>query len=366
MGITDRKKDHIRIVLENTSVQRGSNWLEYVHIIPRAVSDINVDEVDITATFLSKRFSAPILIEGMTGGTDEASKINATLAEAAERARIPMGVGSQRAGISKPELRYTFRAARDAGPDVFLIANIGAAQLAQHGVQLAWEAVKMIDANAIAVHVNTLQEIIQPEGDRRFQGLLTQIRRLCQEIGIPVIVKEVGCGISFEDAVILRELGVSAVDVAGRGGTSWVEIERMRAVEAGRIDRAQLAEVFQDWGIPTAASVLEVSHVEGLEIVGSGGIRNGLEIAKLLLLGANMGGMAMPFLKAAVQGVEEVENLIKRIKEELKATLALVGASNIAEFKKTNYVLTGPLKEWRDQRVGQNIKRSRHSSHHER
>ncbi|MEM0481762.1 MAG: type 2 isopentenyl-diphosphate Delta-isomerase [Nitrososphaerota archaeon] len=354
----DRKRDHIRIVLENTSVQRGSNWLEYVHIVPKAVPDINIDEVDTTATFLGRRFSAPILIEGMTGGTDEAAKINATLAEAAERTGVPMGVGSQRAGIFRPELRYTFRAAREAGPDAFLIANIGAAQLAQHGVQLAWEAVKMIDANAIAIHVNTLQEIIQPEGDRRFKGFLAQTRRLCEEIGVPIIIKEVGCGISFEDAVILRELGVSAVDVAGRGGTSWVEIERMRAVEAGRLDRAHLAEVFQDWGIPTAASVLEVAQVKGLEIVGSGGIRNGLEIAKLLLLGANMGGMAMPFLKAAMQGVKEVENLVERLKEELKTAIALCGASSIAEFKKTSYILTGPLKEWRDQRIAERAKES--------
>ncbi|MEM4288956.1 MAG: type 2 isopentenyl-diphosphate Delta-isomerase [Nitrososphaerota archaeon] len=351
MGVAERKRDHIRIVLENASVQRGSNWLEYVHLIPRAVPDINIDEVDITVSFLGRKFSAPLLIEGMTGGTEEAAKINARLAEAAEKAGIPMGVGSQRAAIANPELRQTFRVAREAGPNVFLIANIGAAQLVQHGVELAWEAVKMIDADAIAVHVNTLQEIIQPEGDRRFRGFLTQTRRLCREIGVPVIVKEVGCGISYEDAVVLRDIGVSAVDVAGRGGTSWVEIERMRAIEAGRQDRARLAEVFQEWGIPTAASILEVSQVKDLEVVGSGGIRNGLEVAKIIILGAVMGGVAMPFLKAAVQGVEEVKSLIERLEEELRVAVALCGASNINEFRNARYILTGPLKEWKEERI---------------
>lgn len=351
MGIEERKRDHIRMVLENESTQRGSNWLEYVHVIPRAVPDINVDEVDVSATFLGRRFSAPILIEGMTGGTEEAAKINATLAEAAEHARIPMGVGSQRAGILRPELSYTFRVAREAGPNVFLIANIGAAQLVKQGVEMARKAVEMIEANAIAVHVNTIQEIIQPEGDREFRGLVNQIRRLCSEISVPVIVKEVGCGITFEDAVVLRDAGVSAVDVAGRGGTSWVAIERQRALEMGRWDRARLAEVFLDWGVPTAASILEVARVKGLEVIGSGGIRNGLEIAKMVLLGASMGGLAMPFLKAAVKGVEEVESLIRQLTEELKVAFALCGASNIEEFRKVKYVLTGPLRDWSEQRA---------------
>ncbi|MCS7145478.1 MAG: type 2 isopentenyl-diphosphate Delta-isomerase [Nitrososphaerota archaeon] len=355
MSIEERKRDHIRIALESESAQRGSNWLEYVHMIPRAVPDINVNDVEISATFLGRWFSAPFLIEGMTGGTEEGARINAVLAAAAERARIPMGVGSQRAGIVRPELRYTFRAAREAGQGAFLIANIGAAQLVKHGVGLAWEAVKMIEADALAIHVNLIQEIIQPEGDREFRGFLKLARDVCREIGVPVIVKEVGCGISYEDAVALKNIGISAVDVAGKGGTSWIEIERMRALDAGRHDRARLAEVFTDWGIPTAASVLEAVKVEGLEVVGSGGIRNGLEVAKLLLLGASMGGMAMPFLRAAVRGVEEVENLVRQLGEELKVTMALCGATNLAEFKKTQYILTGRLREWVEQRAASRL-----------
>lgn len=351
MGISDRKRDHIRIVLEDRSVQRGTNWLEYMHLIHRAVTDINIDTVDTATSFLGRKFSAPILIEGMTGGTEEAARINATLAEAAEKTQVPMGVGSQRAGVLKPELQNTFRTAREAGPHVFLIANIGAAQLVEHGTRLAWEAVKMIEADAIAIHLNTLQEVIQPEGDRDFKGFLTQLKRLCVEIGVPVIVKEVGCGISYEDAVVLRDAGVSAVDVAGKGGTSWVEIERLRAIEADRVDRALLAEVFQDWGIPTAASVLEVSQVDGLQVVGSGGVRNGLEVAKLLVLGADACGLAQPFLKAAVQGVEEVLSLVERLREEVKVATALVGASNISELKGVPYVLTGPLRDWKEQRI---------------
>ncbi|MEM0445212.1 MAG: type 2 isopentenyl-diphosphate Delta-isomerase [Nitrososphaerota archaeon] len=351
MGVAERKRDHVRIVLENQSVQRGSNWLDHVHIIHRAVTDIDIDAIDTSAYFLGRRFSAPILIEGMTGGTEEAARINATLAEAAERAQIPMGVGSQRAGVQRPELQYTFRAAREAGPQVFLIANIGAAQLVQHGTQLAWQAVKMIEADAIAVHLNTLQEIIQPEGDRGFKGFLAQLKKLCGEIGVPVIVKEVGCGVSYEDAVVLRDAGVAAIDVAGRGGTSWVEIERLRAIEAGRTDRARLAEVFQEWGIPTAASVLEVKQVDGLQVVGSGGIRNGLEIAKLLVLGADIAGLAQPFLKASVQGLEEVLTLIGQLTEEVKVAAALAGVSRTSELRGAPHVLTGPLLEWTKQRI---------------
>jgi len=350
-GIENRKRDHIRLALEAGSTQRGSNWLEFVHLIPKAVPNLNVDEIDTSVTFLGRRFSAPILVEGMTGGTEEAASINAVLAEAAERARIPMGVGSQRVGVINPDLRHTFRVAREAGPNVFLIANIGAAQLVKYGVGIAWEAARMIEADAIAVHVNMLQELIQPEGDREFRGFTSILQSLCKEIGLPIIVKEVGCGMSYEDAEVLKGVGVSAVDVAGRGGTSWVEIERLRALGVGRLDRARLAEVFLDWGIPTAASVLEVSQVGGMEVVGSGGIRSGLDVAKLIPLGATMAGVAQPFLKAAVKGVVEVESLVARLTEELKVAMALSGALNITELRRARLVLMGPLRDWAEQRL---------------
>ncbi len=355
MTIDARKRDHIRLALEGEGVQRGSNWLEYVYLVQRTVGDVEPDSVDTSVRFLGRRFDAPILIEGMTGGTEEAAKTNATLAIAAERARIPMGVGSQRAAVQRPELRYTFRSARESGPNVFLIANIGAAQLAQHGEQIAWEAVKMIEADALAIHVNLLQEVIQPEGDRSFRGFISNLKRTCTSLGVPVIVKEVGCGLSYEDTVALKEAGVAAVDVAGRGGTSWVEIERLRAIEAGRMDRARIAEDFLDWGIPTAASVLEASSVEGMEVIGSGGVRSGLEVAKLLVLGAVMGGIAAPFLKAAMEGVGKTLEFIGFLKEEIRIATALCGASNIGELKRASYVMLGPLREWYVQRVASRL-----------
>jgi isopentenyl-diphosphate delta-isomerase, type 2 len=357
MSVETRKSDHIRLALESGDTVKGSTWLEHVHLVPRTVGDVDVNSVETSVKFLGRWFSAPILIEGMTGGTEEAAKINAVLAAAAEAAKIPMGVGSQRAAIVKPELRHTFRVAREKGPKAFLIANIGAAQLAHEGEAFAWEAVKMIEADAIAIHVNLLQEIIQPEGDRSFRGFLHNLRKICRSLGVPVIVKEVGCGLSYGDAVALKEAGVAAVDVAGRGGTNWVEIEKMRAIEAGRLDRARIAEDFLDWGIPTAASVLEASRVRGLEVVGSGGVRSGVDVAKLLVLGAVMGGLARPFLKAALEGVEMTSALIAMLKEEIQIVAALCGASNMEDLRRTAYVITGPLKEWYDQRFPRRARR---------
>lgn len=348
--VVRRKADHIRIALEGDVEYRKSNWLEYVELVHRALPELSLESVDTTATFLGREFRMPLLIEGMTGGTEEAMRINEALARAASRLGIPMGVGSQRAGIVNREVRRTYTIAREVAPDAFLIANIGAAQLVKGGVEMAKEAVEMLDADALAVHLNVLQELVQPGGDTDFRGVADAIRRVTESLKVPVIVKEVGCGISYEDAVVLKEAGVRAIDVSGSGGTNWTEIERQRALAAGDLDKASLAEVFREWGIPTAAAVMEVSRVEGVEVVGSGGIRTGLEVVKVLTLGASMAGMARPFLSAAVEGPEAVMRLASKIERELRAAMVLTGSRRIADLRSAPRVILGPLKDWCEQR----------------
>lgn len=354
--IAERKRDHIKIALGEDVEHRITTWLEYVVLPHYPLPELDFESVDTRCTFLKREFSAPILIEGMTGGTEEGKRINANLALAAEKYNLPMGVGSQRVAIVDPGVSDTFRVAREMGPHVFLMANIGAAQLIKGGVELAWKAVKMIEADALVIHLNPLQELIQPGGDTNFVGLMSRIKQVVRELAMPVIVKEVGCGLTYDVAMRLREIGVDAVDVAGAGGTNWTEIERVRAAEAGALEKVELAETFRDWGIPTAASVLEVASVEGMEVVGSGGIRDGLDVAKLLCLGAEMGGLARPFLKAAVEGEEAVELVVKKLVREIKAALFLTGSRSVKELANVKPVILGPLREWYLQRVANRIR----------
>ncbi|MDW8043643.1 MAG: type 2 isopentenyl-diphosphate Delta-isomerase [Nitrososphaerota archaeon] len=356
--LSRRKSDHIRIAAGGDVEYRKTNWLEHVELVHRAVPELSLEEIDTECSFLGRNFSMPLLIEGMTGGTGEAMRINEALARAAQSLGIPLGVGSQRAGIVDPSVRRSFTVAREVGPDVFLIANVGAAQLAREGPSFAAKAVEMLEANALAVHVNVLQELVQPGGDASFAGVLRSLERTVEEVGVPVIVKEVGCGLSYEDVVLLREVGVAAVDVAGSGGTNWTEIERRRALEAGDEERAVLAELYREWGIPTAASVLESSCVDGVEVVGSGGIRNGLEVAKLIALGAEMAGMARPFLLAALEGPDSVVRLAQRVRSELRVAMMLTGSRDLRDLGRAAYVLHGPLLEWYNQRVAPRLKRT--------
>ncbi len=349
--VEERKKDHLRIVLEEDVEFVRSTWLEYVEPVHTSIPELDFGSINVQAKFLNRVFSAPIIIESMTGGTKEAEKINARLAEAAEKADIPMGVGSQRIAIEKPELAHTFSIVREVAPRAFLMANIGAAQLIKHGEDYAWRAIKMIEADALIVHTNPLQELIQPHGDTYFSGLLHNLKKISGRIGVPLVVKEVGCGISFEDAVKLRESGVAAIDTSGAGGTNWTKIEGIRAKREGELVKEKLAKLFQEWGIPTAASVFEVSQVEGVEVVGSGGIRNGLEVAKVIMLGAEMAGLASPFLRAASMGEAAIRSLIDRLILELKSAMFLMGAKDIEALSSVRPVIFGPLKTWIEQRL---------------
>ncbi len=349
--VEERKKDHLKIVLEEDVEFMKTTWLEYVEPVHTSIPELDFGSINVQAKFLNRVFSAPIIIESMTGGTKEAEKLNARLAREAEKANIPMGVGSQRIAIEKPELAHTFSITREVAPKAFLMANIGAAQVIKHGEDFAWKAIKMIEADALIVHTNPLQELIQPSGDTCFSGLLHRLKQISGRIGVPLIVKEVGCGISFNDAIKLRDSGVAAIDTSGAGGTNWTKIEGIRAKREGDTSKEKLAKLFQEWGIPTAASVVEVSRVEGIEVVGSGGIRNGLEIAKVVMLGAEMTGLASPFLKAASIGEEAIRSLIDQLVLELKSAMFLVGARDIETLSSIQPVIFGPLKTWMEQRI---------------
>jgi len=355
---SSRKRDHLKISLErDIEFEAKTTWLEYVELVHKALPELDFDEISTETTFLGRRFGMPLIIEAMTGGVPEAAEINGNLAEAAERFSIPMGVGSQRAALSDSSLEYTFKVARERGPNAFLIANLSGVQLVQDGVEAAEKAVEMIEADALAIHLNALQELVQPEGSTSFRGVLMAISRVVEKLDVPVIVKEIGCGISAEVAKSLEEIGVKAVDVAGAGGTCWTKIEMLRATELAE-EKELLAKTFLEWGIPTAASVIEVSSTVKIEVVASGGIRTGLDIAKALSIGADMAGVAHPLLKPAVNSVEEVMDVLTKLRNELQAAMFLTGCGDIEALKKSPHVLFGPLLEW----VRQRIKRGQYPS----
>jgi len=343
--IKQRKKDGIDIPLQkNVQARTASTYLEYVKLVHNALPELDYDDIDTSTTFLHRKFSAPLIIDSMTGGTDEATIINGRLGELAEKYGFGMGLGSQRAGLKSEELAATYSIARKNAPNAFLIANIGGAQLAKGmTTDEVRKIVQMIKANALVVHLNPLQELVQPEGEPRYKGVLGKISDLAKTIDVPVIVKEVGAGISREVAIKLEMAGVSAVNVAGAGGTSWAGVEKLRA-EAMKDDlKRHLGEVFWDWGIPTAASLIEVRRAVKLPLIASGGLRNGVEVAKCIALGANMTAMAYPFLRAAAQSRETLFAFADTVLAELKSTMFLVGARNIAALASSRYILTGAL-----------------------
>jgi isopentenyl-diphosphate Delta-isomerase len=285
-----------------------------------------------------------LIIDSMTGGTDEAFLINKRLGQIAEKYGLGMGLGSQRAGLKSEKLIESYSIARNVAPNAFLIANIGGAQLSD-GLSTVdvIKIIKMIDADALAIHLNPLQELIQPEGEPRFKGILQRISNLVQDIEIPIIVKEVGSGISADVALRLEKSGVRSINVAGSGGTSWAGIEKIRADQHNEYIKSRLGELFWDWGIPTALSILLVSRSVKIPIIASGGLRNGLEIAKCMILGSNLCAMAFPFLKRAAQSEEELEKFTRLILSEIRSTMFLLGTKDIGSLKNTRYILIDKL-----------------------
>jgi len=323
-----RKKDHIEICLQN-EIEAGVTGFDNYRFIHQALPEINFDEIDLSCRFLKKKLNYPILISSMTGGTDRAEMINQNLAQAAQKLGIAMAVGSQRVAIEKPELTSTFQVRRVA-PNIVLLSNLGAIQLNYgFGIKECRQAIKMIQADGLIFHLNPLQEVIQPEGNKNFSNLLKKIGEISKQLKFPVIVKEVGCGISNNVAKSLLGVGVKTVDVSGRGGTNWALIESLRC-EKGN----ELGKTFSKWGIPTAEAIVQSSKVKGLTIIGSGGIRTGVDMAKSLALGADMIGIALPLLRPATKSVEAVEEKIKSLILQLKITMFCLGARNIKEMKK--------------------------------
>lgn len=331
--ISSRKADHIRINIEEDVRSSISTGLEKYRFVHEALPEIDLDQVDLCQSLFGKQVRAPLLISSMTGGTEEAGRINRILSEAAEQAGIVMGVGSQRAAIEHPETAGTFRI-RQYAPNIVLLANIGAVQLNyQYSVDHCRRAVEMIEADALILHLNALQEAVQPEGDTQFAGLIHRIEQVCREIEVPVIAKEVGWGISRKAARMLADAGVAAIDVAGAGGTSWSQVEKYRVQDESL---ARVAAAFRGWGIPTSESLKMVREVvPEVLLFASGGLRSGVDIAKCIALGACLGGMASPFLKAADRSLEETERTINEIIRELRICMFVSGAADLKQLQTT-------------------------------
>jgi isopentenyl-diphosphate delta-isomerase len=327
-SIHQRKADHIRINLEQDVRSELTTGLERFRLVHQALPELDLEAVDPGLTLFGKRLAAPLLISSMTGGTEEAGEINQRLAEAAQAAGVAMGVGSQRAAIQHPEQTPTFTIARRAAPDALLFANLGAVQL-NYGYTLdeCRRAVDMIGADALILHLNPLQEAVQSGGDTKFAGLAAKIEQVCKGIQVPVIAKEVGWGISERTARLLADCGVAAVDVAGAGGTSWSQVEMHRAPDEFT---RQLAASFVGWGISTADSIRNVRRAApGLTVFASGGLRSGLDVVKCLALGAVLGGMAGPFLKAAAVSAEAAAQAIRLTARQIQVAMFACGAADL-------------------------------------
>jgi isopentenyl-diphosphate delta-isomerase len=325
-----RKADHIRINLDENVSSGLSTGLDRFQFVHNALPDIDLPEINLGVEFIGKSLHSPILISSMTGGTEEAAQINRTLAIAAQETGVAMGIGSQRAAIENPELAYSFRV-REYAPDVVLFANIGAVQL-NYGFEISHchKVVDMIEADALVLHLNPLQEALQPEGDTNFSDLLSKIERVCRSLSVPVIAKEVGWGISGETARSLVDAGIAAIDVAGAGGTSWSQVEMFRAKTP---IQKRLAATFINWGIPTADSITQVRQAcPETPIIASGGLRTGLDIAKCIALGATIGGMASPFLKAAIDSIDAVTQTILLVSQAIRITMFATGTSRFEDL----------------------------------
>jgi isopentenyl-diphosphate delta-isomerase len=350
--IVGRKADHMRLATEETALARRGPGFDDVSFVHDALPEVDFERLDPSVEFLGRRLSLPLVIASMTGGHPDGARVNGTLARAAERHGLAMGVGSQRAALREPALADTYGIARREAPGAFLMANVGAPQLVAQGdaPPLSVDDVKrlaeMISANAVIVHLNALQELIMPEGDRRAFGWLAAIERLVAGLELPVVAKETGGGVSERVARRLVDAGVAAIDVGGRGGTSFAAIEGLRATEQGDRRGSELAQRFADWGIPTAASVALAARA-GRPIIATGGIRSGLDAGRAIALGATAVGVARPLLQAVLDGGDEaVDGWLARFREALLATMFLTGSGTIADLARVQVVISGATAEW--------------------
>ncbi len=330
-NILDRKNDHIKINLENQVQSALTSGFENYRFIHNALPEIDFKEVDSSQSIFGKTASLPLMISSMTGGTDRAAEINRRLAECAQKYGIVMGVGSQRAAIDNPSLARTFQI-RNYAPSILLFANLGLVQF-NYGYSLseAQQAVDMIGADALILHLNPLQEAIQINGDTDFRKLLSKIENIVKSVNVPVIIKEVGWGISSEIMRKLESTGIAAIDVAGAGGTSWSQVERFRLSDEKDI---QVAEAFIDWGIPTAQALQDAVNLPfNIDLIASGGIKSGMDVAKAIALGAKLVGMAGVLLKKAVESSQALDDEVEIIAKILRIAMFATGSKNIEEFQ---------------------------------
>ncbi len=335
----NRKLEHLNICLKGDveSILKSTGF-EDIDFIHKALPEIDLEEADLKTKFLGKSLEAPVMILPMTGGHQRGKNFNLILAAAAQEFGLAFGVGSQRAAIENPKLAHTYQV-RKVAPDVFLMGNLGAPQFVQgYGIKEARQAVEMIDADALSIHMNSLQEIVQPEGEPKYNGVLQSISKICRGLKVPVVAKETGGGISKEVALKLARAGAAAIDVSGAGGTSWAGVEVQRA-------ETSVGYTLWDWGIPTAVCTADVVDSVSVPVISSGGIRSGLDAAKALALGADIVGIALPALQAAAEGEAGIRNYLQNFLSELKAVMFLTGSKNPKELRGAGLVIYGLTRE---------------------
>lgn len=349
--IESRKHEHVELALSGDSQSRRSALWEDVRLVPVSVPDIGPADVDLSADFLGRRLATPLVISGMTGGYARALEINRNLAVAAEETGLAIGTGSQRAALADPDLVETYSVVRAHAPGAFVIGNIGMSQLIRQGGETPMgrsqieRAVSMIGADALAVHLNAVEELVQPEGDRNMRNLSAGIASAVRWSPVPVIAKETGAGMARDTALMLAEAGVAALDVGGAGGTSFARIEALRADALGDATGARIGRTFADWGVPTTLSIIEAGSA-GLPLIGTGGVRNGLHAAKALALGASLVGMGGPFIRAALEGPEAVIAEARLVLEELRVAMVLTGVRDVRGLRGLEPVLVGRAAQW--------------------
>jgi isopentenyl-diphosphate delta-isomerase len=351
--VKQRKAEHVQVSLQHdVSAPQAASWAD-VQLLHRALPEVDAEEITTEVEFLGRRLRHPIFVSSLTGGHPDVVAINERLAIVAGEYGLAMGVGSQRAALVNGELAETYSVVRERAPHAFLIANVGAPQLiaqARHPaftVEDVRRAVEMIGADALAVHLNFLQEAAQPEGDRRARGCLAALAALAAEVGVPVIAKETGAGISYEQARALRKAGVAAIDVGGAGGSSMAAMESVRAEARGETRAASIGQLFRAWGIPTPIAVVEThAAAPELALIATGGVRSGLDAARALALGATLVGMGFPFLKAASEGLDPLREFLDQFLAELSVAMQLTGAASVRDLRHVPVVITGATRMW--------------------
>ncbi len=339
-NINDRKIEHLEIIARDREVERSGNYFDYFRLKHRALPEINYEEINTSTTFMGKKLSFPLIISAMTGGDHELiRKINRNLAIAAEKKGVGLSVGSQRVMFSNQAARESF-ALREHAPSTLLFANLGAVQLNYgFGKEMCQEAIAVVGADALALHLNPLQEAIQPEGNTNFSGLSGKICKLAKELDKPIVLKEVGAGICAEDVQLVLDRGIRYIDVAGTGGTSWSRIESKRKDHSGQ-NHSKLGLVFQDWGIPTPVALEMLSAVsDSLELISSGGVRSGIDMVKSIVLGASLCGIAAPFLEPAKESPEAVCEVIDSLQREYQTAMFLLGATKFEHLFRNEELL---------------------------